>query len=96
MAPAELSALLLCGLRPLGAVLGSALFTVGNTLRVERTANDVIANAGEILDAAASDHHDAVLLQVVTDSRNISRNLVAVREPNTGNLSQSGVGLFGC
>lgn len=42
----------------LGAVLGSGLLPVGNALGVEHTANDVVANSGEVADAAATDQHD--------------------------------------
>src|SRR6266446_4994759 len=52
-------------LRPLGAVFGPALAAVLDALGVERTADDVIAHAGQILDAAAADEHDRVLLQIV-------------------------------
>jgi hypothetical protein len=35
---------------------------------VERATDDVVANAREILDAAAADEHERVLLQVVADA----------------------------
>ena len=34
-------------------------------LRVEHAADDVVAHARQVLDAAAADQHDRVLLQVV-------------------------------
>src|SRR4029079_13361604 len=39
-------------LRSLGAVLGTALLAGGDALRVEHAANDVVADAGKIFDAA--------------------------------------------
>src|SRR5437762_3210805 len=53
-------------LGPLGAVLGTPLAAVGHARGVQRPADDVIAHAGEVLDAAAADQHHRVLLQVVT------------------------------
>src|SRR5690606_20316538 len=43
-------------LGPLGAVLRAALATILHTLRVEHAADDVVAHARQILDAAAADH----------------------------------------
>src|SRR5436190_7920788 len=53
----------------LGAVLRTALLAVGDARGVERAADDVIANAREILHAAAADEDDRVLLQVVSLAR---------------------------
>src|SRR6478609_8788058 len=55
----------LCRLGRLGAVLGTALLPVLHALRVERAAHDVVAHAGQVLDATAADQHDRVFLQVV-------------------------------
>src|SRR5437868_14929758 len=52
-------------LRGFGAVLGARLLAVLHALRVERAAHDVVAHAGQILDAPAADQHHRVLLQVV-------------------------------
>src|SRR5678815_2473635 len=57
----------------LHAVLGALAVAVGlvggarprRARRVERAADDVVANSGQILHAAAADEHHAVLLQVV-------------------------------
>src|SRR4029453_11787831 len=50
------------GLRAFGAVLGPALLAVGDSDRVERSADDVVADARQILHAAAADHDDRMLL----------------------------------
>src|SRR5260370_37287214 len=50
--------------RPLGAVFRAALAAVLDALGVVRAANDVIAHAGQVLDPAAADQHDRVLLQI--------------------------------
>src|ERR1041384_1608679 len=44
-------------LGPLGSILGAPLLPVGDALRVEHAANNVIADAWKVFDAAASDHH---------------------------------------
>ena len=46
----EVTLLLLAGLGTLGTVLGTGLHTSGNALRIEGAADDVVTNAGEILD----------------------------------------------
>src|SRR5579859_5999844 len=81
-------------LRALGAVLRTALATVGDARGVERAADDVIANAGEILHAAAADHDDGVLLKVVALARNVRGHFHAVGETDTGDLAQRRVRLL--
>src|SRR6266568_9456148 len=49
----------------LRAVLGPALPAVGDAGGVQRAADDVVPDAGQILDATAADQDDRVLLQVV-------------------------------
>src|SRR5579871_6018569 len=78
----------------LGAVLGAALFTVRGSGRVESAANNVIANARQILDASAAHEHDRVLLQVVTDARDVRGDLFAVRQPHARHFAQRGVRLL--
>src|SRR3954452_6728023 len=53
-------ALLLLHLR---AVTAAGLLAVLDALGVERTTNDLVADAGEVLHAAPADEHDRVLLQ---------------------------------
>ena len=62
--------LLLLGLRTLLTVLGTGLHTAIHTLGIERTADDVVTHAREVLNTAATNQYDAVLLQVVADTRN--------------------------
>src|SRR6185503_19658305 len=54
-------------LRRLGAVLRPTLLAVRHARGVQRAADDVIPDAGEVLHAASADHHDGVLLQIVAD-----------------------------
>src|SRR4051794_26632471 len=73
-------------LRALRAVLRARLLAVLDTGGVERAADDVVANAREILDAAAADQDDRVLLQVVSLARDVRRHFHAVGEPNARDL----------
>src|SRR5215469_16095004 len=74
--------------RTLGAVERTALLAVLDALGVEHAANDVIAHAGKVLDAAAADQDDAVLLKIVALARNISERLIAIRQTHLGDLAQ--------
>src|SRR5207253_2717639 len=61
---------------------------------VQRAADDVIANARQILDAAAANEHERVLLEVVADARDVGRHLDAVGEPHARDLAQRRVRLL--
>ena len=81
-------------LRTLGAVLRTALLAVGNALRVQNTANDVVADTWQILNTAATDQNNGVLLEIVPFARNIGRNFVLVREPYASHFPHSRVRLL--
>src|SRR5689334_24428428 len=66
------------GLRALGAVLGTTLATLGDAGGVERAAHGVVANARQVLDAAAADQDHRVLLQVVAFAADVRDDLVTV------------------
>ncbi len=63
--------------------------------RVERTANDVVPDAGQVLHPSASHQHHRMLLQVMTYTRDVGIHLTPVRETHTCNLSQRRVRLLG-
>src|SRR6478735_1558509 len=84
-----ISALLL-----LGAVAAAGLLTVLHALGVERAADDLVADTGEILHPAAADEHDGVLLEVVTDARDVGRDLDTARQAHAGDLAEGGVRLL--
>src|SRR4051794_26276650 len=84
-----MSALLL-----LGAVTAAGLLAVLHALRVERAADDLVANTGKVLHPAAADEHDRVLLEVVTDTRDVGGGLDAAGQAHTGGLAQGGVRLL--
>src|SRR3954467_13994895 len=85
-----MSALLL-----LRAVAAAGLLAVADTLGVQRTADDLVANTGQVLHTTAADEHDGVLLQVVADAGNVGGDLDPAGQPNTGDLTQSRVRLLG-
>src|SRR5476649_389186 len=81
-------------LRTLGAIERTALLAVLDTLGVQHAADDVVAHAGKVLDAAAADQHHAVLLQVMAFAGNIGQRLEAVGQAHLGDLAQRGVRLL--
>src|SRR3954470_22727267 len=78
----------------LRAVTAAGLLAAAHALRVERAADDLVADAGEVLHPAAADKHDRVLLQVVTDAGDVRRDLDAGRQPDPGDLAQRAVRLL--
>ena len=85
----------LLALGTLGTVLGARLHTALNALGIQSAADDVVTNTGQVLDTAAADHDHRVLLQRMTDTGDVGGDLVAVGQADTGDLTQSGVGLLG-
>src|SRR6202008_1709049 len=69
-----------------GAVAGARLFAVADARRIEGAADDLVANAGEVLHPAAADEHDRVLLEVVALTRDVGGDLHAAGEPDTSHL----------
>src|SRR5579875_1177728 len=84
-----MSALLL--LRP---VTTTGLLAVADTLGVQRTANDLVADAGEVLHPAAAHEHDRVLLQVVAHARDVGGDLDAAGQADASDLAQRRVRLL--
>src|ERR671913_1935703 len=85
-----ISALLL-----LRAVTAAGLLAVLHALGVERAADDLVADAGQVLHPAAADEHDRVLLEVVADARDVGGDLDAAGQPDPADLAQGRVGLLG-
>ena len=82
-------------LRALRAVLGARLLALCNACRIERAADDVIADAGQILDSPAADKNGAVLLQVVAFAGNVHGTFLLVGKAHPCDLTQCRVGLLG-
>src|SRR5690606_36416637 len=81
-------------LRPFGSILGPALLAVFYALGVEDAANDVVAHARKVLDAATADHHDRMLLQVMALARDVADHFERIRKPHLGDLAQRRVRLL--
>src|SRR4051812_14366495 len=81
-------------LRTLGAVFRPALAAVLDALGVQGAADDVVANAGQILDATAADHDHRVFLEIVALAGNVARDLEGVGQPHARDLAQRRVRLL--
>src|SRR6476661_10271459 len=81
-------------LRTLGAVLRTALLTVLDALGIEDAAEDVVAHAGQVLDAAAADHDHRMLLKVMTFTGDVADHFEAVGQTHLGNLATRRVRLL--
>src|ERR1019366_1354575 len=68
----------------LGAVLAAPLLPVLGPGRVQGAPDDVVAHAGEVLDATAPDQHHRVLLEVVPDPRDVGGHLGLAGQPHAG------------
>ena len=55
----------------------------------------MVTDTGQVLNTTATDQDNAVLLQVMADTRNVGGDLDTIRQADTGNFTQSRVGLFG-
>ena len=77
------------------AIQRTAAPSLGDACGIQSAADDVIADAGKVLDPAAADEHGRVFLKVVTFAGNVDRTFLLVGEPYPGNLTDSRVGLFG-
>src|SRR5580704_4879909 len=81
-------------LGPFRTIFRSPLFAVFYALRVEHTAEDVIAHARKVFHAAAADHHHRMLLEVMTFAGNVADHFKAVGQPNLGDLAQRRIRLL--
>jgi hypothetical protein len=82
------SLLLLEVFRATRAVLGATLPTIRDTLRIEGTANDVVANTGKVFDTTTANEHGRVLLEVVAFTGDVGGDLHSVCQTNTGDLTE--------
>ena len=64
------------------------MFAIANAGGIERATDDLVADAWQILNAAAADEHDRVLLQVVAFAWDVSGYFGAAGDAYTGNLAQ--------
>src|SRR6267143_5590693 len=83
------------GLRPLDAIFGAAHAPLFDAAGVQRAANDVVTDAGQIFHPAATHEHNGMLLQVVAFVRNVGNDFEAVREPDFCDFAHRGGWLVG-
>ena len=82
-------------LRALCAVKRTGLLSLRNAGGIQRTADNVVTNAGQVLNSSASDKYGRVLLKIVTFAGDINGTLLLVGQSYSRNLSDSRVRLFG-
>ena len=82
--------------RSLRSVSRSSAMSIRNSRRVERATNDVVTNAGKVLDATAAYQHDRVLLQVVPLTRNVGVDFTTIGQAHTSHLAQRRIRFLGC
>ena len=71
------------------------MLPVGNTLCIQRSADDVVTYTRQVTDSSAADQDNRVLLQVVSDTGNVDRCFQTVGKTYSRDLTKSGVRLFG-
>src|ERR1700735_5115879 len=81
-------------LRTLRAVLRTALLTVLDALGIEDAAENMVAHAGQILDAAATDHDHGVFLKVVAFTWDVTDDFEAIGQAHLGDLAKRRVRLL--
>src|SRR5882672_1972295 len=79
----------------LGAVAAACLLAVAHAGGVEGAADDLVPDAGEVLDPSPTHQDDRVLLQVVPDAGNVGGDLDPRRQPDPGDLAEGRVRLLG-
>ena len=82
-------------LRALCAIQGTSLHPLGHTGGIKSAADDVVTNAGQVPHTAAADKHNAVLLQIVADTGDVAGTFNGVRQADSRDFPQSGIGLLG-
>src|SRR5205823_7794767 len=79
----------------LRAVPAARLLAVLDTLGVQRTTDDLVADAGQVLHTTTTHEHHRVLLQVVALARDVGGDLDAAGQLHTRDLAQRRVRLLG-
>jgi len=70
------------------------LLAVRRAGRIERPTNNMVANAGKILDAPAAYEDHRVLLKIVSDAGDVGGNLFTIGQPDARNFAKRRVGLL--
>lgn len=83
-------------LRSFCSVLGSALFSIRNSVGVLSPSDYMIPYTRQVLNSSTSNKHHRVFLKVVTNAWDIRRDFISVCKTNSCDFSQSRVRFFGC
>lgn len=76
-------------------VFASCLTAFCNACRIKSATDNVITHTRQILDSAASDKNNAVLLQIVTFAGDINSSFHTVDQTHSCDFTKSGVRLLG-
>src|SRR5688572_17756783 len=79
----------------LRAILGAALFSIGNAGRIQGAAHNVITHTGQVFDTSATYQHHGVLLQLMTFTWDVRGHFDAICQTDTGDLAQCRIWLLG-
>ncbi len=96
-------ALMRLSLGPLDSVFGALAIAIRLIRRrrtncargIEGSTHNVVTNTRQVLDTAAADEDDGVLLKVVSLARNVRGNFHSVRQTNAAHLPKRRIGLLG-
>src|SRR5439155_11144333 len=80
--------------RPLRAIFRARLLAVCNSRRVQRSTNDMVANARKVLYTAATDQDDRVFLQIVADTGDVGCNFNPIGQTHTCNFAKGRIRLL--
>ena len=84
------------GLRFFRSVAAAGPFATVDAQRIQRTADDLVADSGQIANASSADEDDGVFLKAVTLARNVDRDFLAVGESHPRDFAKGRVRLLGC
>ena len=82
------------GLGLFRSIFRTTLLPVRNPCSIKGPANNMISDTGKIFNTPSPNQHNRMLLEIMANSRNISRYLEPVRHPDTSDLSQGRVRFF--
>jgi hypothetical protein len=81
---------------PLGSIFGATAATFCNAIAIQRTTNDVVAHAGQVLHTPTPDKYDGMLLQIMPFTWDVSGYFHLVCETHAGNLAHCRIRLLRC
>src|SRR5258708_23497318 len=77
------------------AVFAAGAFAAVDAEGIEGAADDMVADAGQVTDAAAADEDDAVFLKVMLLTGDVGGDFLAIAEADAGDFAQGGVRFLG-